>query len=379
MAESQRMTRTVSHPHWGNSPWSIDFQPALSAMPAEADFAIVGGGFSGLSAASWLRRFAPDKIVVLFESGSIGAGSSGHTGGLALSETAAGDLPGLGDVLAGLAGILKDLDVDCDLALPGVYEIGRSGGLPDSPIAWSDSGQLRAMKQVPGGTIDPGKMLSGLARAAEKSGARIFENLAVEDVEFSECPILRFRGGQLRARKLLFATNAMSLEMSGLASAGHTKFTLAVATEPLGARDLEHLGLAPGRPFYTIDFPYLWGRTLRTGGVVFGGGLVHMEDWRELGRLDVAEGEVARLIARLESRVRALDPALENVRFANRWGGPILIAEGWKPVFAQHPQSPDAIVLGAFSGHGVAQSVYLGRWAAEAFCGRRPLPDWSHT
>jgi glycine/D-amino acid oxidase-like deaminating enzyme len=373
------MTRTVSHPRWGNSPWSIDFQPAPSDMPTEADFAVVGGGFSGLSAASWLRRFARDKIVVLFESGWIGAGSSGHTGGLALAETAAGDLPGLGDVLAGFAAILKELDVDCDLALPGVYEIGRSGGLPDSPISWSDSGELRAMKQVPGGTIDAGKMLSGLARAAEKSGARIFENLAVEDVEFSECPILRFQGGQLRARKLLFATNAMSLEMSGLARAGQPKFTLAVATEPLGARDLEHLGLTSGRPFYTIDFPYLWGRALRTGGVVFGGGLVHMEDWRELGRLDVAEGEAARLIARLESRVRTLDPALENVRFANRWGGPILIAEGWKPVFAQHPQSPGAIVLGAFSGHGVAQSVYLGRWAAEALCGRRPLPDWSHS
>jgi glycine/D-amino acid oxidase-like deaminating enzyme len=35
------------------------------------------------------------------------------------------------------------------------------------------------------------------------------------------------------------------------------------------------------------------------------------------------------------------------------------------------------IVLGAYSGHGVAQSVYLGAWAAEAMLGRRELPDWS--
>src|SRR5579863_252449 len=100
------MKRAVSHPRWGNSPWSIDFQPVRASVPAEADFAIVGGGFSGLSAAAWLRHFAPEKTVVLFESECIGAGSSGHTGGIVLAETAAGDLPGLGDVLAGFKSLL---------------------------------------------------------------------------------------------------------------------------------------------------------------------------------------------------------------------------------------------------------------------------------
>jgi glycine/D-amino acid oxidase-like deaminating enzyme len=371
------MKRAVSHPRWGNSPWSLDFQPAKASIPAEADFAVVGGGFSGLSAAAWLRRFAPDKTVVLFESAAIGAGSSGHTGGMVLAETAAGDLPGLGDVLAGFSSILKELAVDCDLALPGVYEIGRSGGLPDSPISWSDSGMVRAVKQVPGGMIDPGKMVSGLARAAEMNGARIFENVPVEEIEFADPVCLRFPGGQLRARKVLVATNGMSLELSDLAGRGQTKFTLAVATEPLAAAQLKSLGLASEKPFYTIDFPYLWGRILPTGGVVFGGGLVHMNDWRELATLDVGSGKSAELIARLESRVRALHPALQNVRFANRWGGPILIANEWRPVFARHPRSPHTVVLGAFSGHGVAQSVYLGRWAAEVLCGNRSLPNWN--
>jgi glycine/D-amino acid oxidase-like deaminating enzyme len=370
------LTRAVSHPRWGNPPWSIDFQPAQASIPAEADFAVVGGGFSGLSAASWLRRFAPDKTVVLFESASIGAGSSGHTGGMVLAETAAGDLPGLGDVLDGFTSILNELEVDCDLALPGVYEIGRSGGLPDSPISWSDRGLVRAVKQVPGGMIDPGKMVSGLARAAEKSGAQIFENVSVEEIEFGDPACLRFQGGQLRARKVLLATNGMSLELSGLARDGQTKFTLAVATEPLRPGQLESLGLATEKPFYTIDFPYLWGRILRTGGVIFGGGLVHLNDWRELAGLDVEAGEPAQLIARLESRVRALHPVLQNVRFANQWGGPILIANQWRPAFAQHPRSPHTVVLGAYSGHGVALSVYLGRWAAEVLCGKRSLPDW---
>ena len=371
------MTRAVSHPRWGNSPWSIDFQPARGPLPAEADFAVVGGGFSGLSAAAWLRRFAPEKTVALFESASIGAGSSGHTGGMVLAETAAGDLPGLGDVLGGFTSILEELGVDCDRALPGVYEIGRSDGLPHSPISWSDSGLVRAVKQVPGGMIDPGKMVSGLARAAEKNGAQIFENVPVEEIEFADPVCLRFPGGQLRARKVLLATNGMSLELSDLTSRGQTKFTLAVATEPLDTIQLESLGLESEKPFYTIDFPYLWGRALRAGGVVFGGGLVHLNDWRELTSLDIGSGQPAELIARLESRVHALHPVLQNVRFVNRWGGPILIANQWRPVFVQHPRSPHTVVLGAYSGHGVAQSVYLGRWAAEVMCGRRALPDWN--
>ncbi len=364
-------------PNWGQPPWAIDFHSSRAPIPENIDFAVVGGGFTGLAAAAQLRRMAPEKSVALFESASIGAGSSGHTGGVVLAETAVGDLPGLGDVLAGYSNILRELEVDGDLRLPGVWEIGRSATLPDSPISWSDSGDLRAIREVPGGSLDPGLMVSGLARAAEKAGARIFENSPVETIDFeNHLARLHVAGKIVSAKAVLFATNAMSLELAGLSQRAKPKFTLAVATEPLSSAQLEDLGLAAGKPFYTVDFPYLWGRHLRTGGMVFGAGLVHLEDWRELQNLDIAAGEAAELISRLEGRVRALHPALRNVRFTHRWGGPILIGDGWRPIFSRHPQSPQSIVLGAFSGHGVAQSVYLGSWAAEALCGRRELPQW---
>jgi glycine/D-amino acid oxidase-like deaminating enzyme len=370
------MSGFTSRSRWGNRPWAIDFHPSRRPIPREVDFAVVGGGFTGLSAAAWLRGMEPHKSVAIFESGSMGAGSSGHTGGITLAETAAGDLPGLGDVLAGFSASLKELAVDCDLTLPGTWEVGRSGSLPDSPISWTDSGTLRAVRQVPGGTIDPGKLVSGLGRAAERSGALIFENSAVQDIAFEEPVRLHVAGGWVLAKAVLLATNAMSLELSDLSRRGQPKFTLAVATESLSSAQIEALGLASGKPFYTVDFPYLWGRLLRTGGIVFGSGLVDLSDWREFAELDVAKGEAADLIARLEVRVRGLHPALQNVRFAHRWGGPILIANGWRPVFSQHPRSPHAVVLGGYSGHGVALSVYLGRWAAEVLCGRRALPDW---
>ena len=77
--------------------------------------------------------------------------------------------------------------MDCDLTLPGVLELTRKKTRPSSPISWNDSGNLRVAGEVPGGTIDPGKMVSGLARAAEKSGALIFEHARVENVSFDEC------------------------------------------------------------------------------------------------------------------------------------------------------------------------------------------------
>ncbi len=166
------MTDSLTKPNWGQTPWTIDFRPSPASLPDTLDFAVVGGGFTGLAAAAQLRRMAPEKSVAVFERASIGAGSSGHTGGMVLAETAVGDLPGLGDVLAGYSKILRELEVDAGLALPGVWEIGRTATLPDSPISWSDSGNLRAVRQVPGGSVDPGRVVSGLARAAEKAGAQ---------------------------------------------------------------------------------------------------------------------------------------------------------------------------------------------------------------
>ena len=359
---------------WGDPPWRIDFCSSVRPIPQEVDFAVIGGGFTGLSTAAWLRRFEPSKSVALFESSHIGAGSSGHTGGITLAETAAGDLPGLGDVLAGFSDIVKELAVECDLSLPGAWELGRTAGLPGSPIAWTDSGDLRVVKQVPGGTVDPGKLVSGLARSAEALGVQIFEHSKVEKIEFQEPLRLDVNGQEVRGRDVLLATNAMSLEMSDLVQRAQPKFTLAVATKPVAVAHREGLGLGAGKPFYTIDFPYLWGRLLSDGGIIFGSGLVHVKDWRELLDIDVTVGQAAELITRLERRVRGLHPVLQDVEFTHRWGGPILIADQWRPVFELHPRSSHAVVLAGYSGHGVALSVYLGRWAAEVMLGRtKPL------
>jgi glycine/D-amino acid oxidase-like deaminating enzyme len=363
---------------WGNNPWRIEFRPDSREIPDAVDVAIIGGGFTGLSTAARLAALSPGKRVGVFEAETVGAGASGHTGGLALAETAAGDMPGLGDVLAGVSKIVQDLKLDCELALPGVWEVDHTTANSRSPISWSDgSGKLRVARRVPGGTIDPGKMVSELARVATERGAAIFENARVDDIQFQHPATLMVRGKKVQADHVLIATNALSLELGALTERAEPKFTLALATEPLTEEQLQALGLASGRPFYTTDLPYLWGRLWQGSRIIFGSGLVHPSDWRELLTLDVGTGEAARLLQNLERRFHAFHPVLRETKITHKWGGPILIADKWQPVFEYHPKSDRAIVLGAYSGHGVMLSVYLGAWAADAMLGRREIPGWN--
>jgi len=181
--------------NWGKTPWTVSFGSQTTALPDHVDFAVVGGGFTGLSAAAWLARLATKKSVLLLEAALLGNGASGRTGGMVLAQSAAGDLAGLGNVLRGYRRILNGLGVEADLDLPGVWEVARGAKsmegkkvrpLKRSPMDWNDSGRVQAVGKVPGGTVDPGKVVSGLAQAAVKFGAQIVEGAEVLRIEYSD-------------------------------------------------------------------------------------------------------------------------------------------------------------------------------------------------
>lgn len=404
---------------WGKTPWTIAFRAKSGRLPEKVDVAIVGGGFTGLAAAAMVKRLAPEKSVLVLEAERVGNGASGRTGGMVLAETAAGNLPGLGDVLKGYREVLRKLGVGADLELPGVWELARGPrsmegktvhAMERSPIEWNDLGKLQAVKKVAGGSVNPGKVVAGLARAAEDAGAQIAEHTAVEKLEFTHPVRLHVHRGRagsrgverkiIAAEQVLIATNAGSVELGEELFAGREpaepKLTFALATARLSKKQLREIGLGSRRPFYTVDLPYLWGRLLGDGRLIFGSGLVpgwgeSMREesrkkkavkfskdklWSGLEKVDVRTGEAAERLASLEKRVRGLHPALEKVGVTHRWGGPILITREFLPVFRRHPRSAHVIVAGGYSGHGVALSVYLGKWAAEHLLGRRELPHW---
>ncbi|MBW2697795.1 MAG: FAD-dependent oxidoreductase, partial [Deltaproteobacteria bacterium] len=73
---------------WHESvPFEIEPRPAL-VSDREVDVAIVGGGFTGLWTAYYLKRLQPDLRVAIVEAEITGFGASGRNGGWCLGGIA---------------------------------------------------------------------------------------------------------------------------------------------------------------------------------------------------------------------------------------------------------------------------------------------------
>ncbi len=367
---------TSEAPDWGAPPWQIEAEIPERPLPAQVQACVVGGGFTGLSAALALARRGID--VALLEARRIGAGASGRTGGIALEGTAAGPLEGVGDCLPSLARLVEEADLDCELRLDGCWELAHQTLTQRSAARalWRDGEQdLSVVATVAGGMLDPGALLSGLARAAVRAGATIHERAGVRELVPGSPSVVRIGDRVLRADHVVLALNAYT---PGLLAAAHDVtpvLTLALATEPLDDATLAGIGLGERLPFYTQDLPYLWGRVLDDGRLMFGAGLA-FDPAGALGRIDVCSGEAAAALASLEARVRGLHPALANVDVTSRWGGPIAFRGSRTPLLGRHPEAPGLIVTGAYAGHGVALSVRIGMLAAAAIVDGAALPAW---
>jgi gamma-glutamylputrescine oxidase len=335
---------------------------------------VVGGGFTGLSCAYHLARRG--ARVTLLEAATLGAGASGRTGGIVLEGTGAGPLGGVAHCLDALAGVVEEADIDCDLRLPGCWELEHRTQPGALRPFWRDGDAwLCVADTVPGGTIDPGALVSGLAEAAAAAGADLHEHAAVRSLEPGPPARLRVRDGVVAADHVVVALNAYTTALLDLPVRFDTALTLAVCTSPLDGAAIAALGLAGGLPFYTLDLPYLWGRTLRDGRLVLGAGLVMPGDGRVT---DVAldDAEATASLARLAGRLAGFHPALVGATLAERWGGPIAFPPGRTPILGRLPGAPHVIVTGGCSGHGIALGVRVGQLIADAIVDRAPLPSW---
>jgi gamma-glutamylputrescine oxidase len=409
---------------WGEPPWTLPAAVPPAEIPAACEIAVIGGGLAGLSA-SLHATLRGASSVVLLEAGRIGAGASGRTGGIALEGTAAGPLPGVNDCLSYLQRVTATHGIDCDLQLPGCWELRHedaslasvrgepttiprpatppasggsvaeatgsaprnvemrvcSGAARDPSagrFAWQDGDRwLRPVQRVAGGTIDPGALLAGLAQAAARAGVRLCENAAVQHIAFGDVLQLAVGERLVRARHAVIALNAYTEALLPLPEPSplRSALTLAVCTAPVGDSVLSAIGLDPPLPFYTQDLPYLWGRTLPDTRVIFGAGLVHGSP-RELAELDVGGPALRPLFERLESRIRHLHPRLQTATVAQRWVGPIAFTATRTPILSRLPEHPNVIVIAGCAGHGIALSVRLGALAAAAVCANEPLPAW---
>jgi glycine/D-amino acid oxidase-like deaminating enzyme len=375
-SESHRATEEgLWQRRWGKPPWRPETVPAVPLDLSRTEVAIVGGGFTGVSAAYHLARSGLRARV--FEAGVFGDGASGRSGGIALQGTARGILPGTEHCVEKLKEVIDAEQIDCDPQLAGCWEIEHVQERGTSVLPWHDDGlAIRVKRSVDGGTVDPMALLAGLARAAARAGATFHEWAPVRKILCGAKPAVELDAGSVQAEYVVAALNAWTSPLLPEVRSVSSALTTACATQPLSAPTLAALGLGPGScPFYTVDLPYLWGRMLGKSQVIFGAGLVFGAP-SALEKVDIADEEPRRAMERLKGRVRGLHPALERVEFAAQWAGPVAIAEDFAPLLGRLPAAPSVIVAGGYSGHGVALSVWMGAAIAKAIAQGTELPAW---
>jgi len=365
-------TRTIGARVWGTTPWHGGRIRAGNSIPSRADVVIVGGGLTGCSAAYHLSRLGIRPV--LLEADLVASGASGRTGGMVLEGSAVGPLDRADACVPGLASLVERERIECELRLPGCWEIEhRDGGAPTLP--WIDEGKpVSVTGHVPGGTVEPSRLTLGIAHAALRAGAVICERARVTHIDCRDHLMVEFADGQIRTDWLIVAANAW---IPSLVHEVHTasSLTFACATEMLNEEVLEVLGLREGIPFYTVDLPYLWGRITGEERVIFGSGLLFDSSGR-LEEIGLKTQSFARAIDTLTRRVRGLHPALANIVFSHAWAGPIAFTEDHKPILARAPNQRRMLVAGAYSGHGVAMSVRAGEMLALAVAKNDALPEW---
>ena len=226
--------------------------PATGPLPAgahDAELVVVGGGFTGLSAA--LHAAARGARVMLLEAGEIGWGASGRNNGLVIPALTRADPdvlvqafgPEHGETVVAIlrdsANVLFDLarthGIECEaqqsgwlqpahrpsrLALSRTrYEQWRRRG---APVEWLDRDQVAAMtgsrfwhggwRNPTGGHINPLAFARGLARAALAAGATLHTRTPALGVARDGAHGWRVAtpGGAVRARRVLLATHSYS-------------------------------------------------------------------------------------------------------------------------------------------------------------------------
>ena len=366
-------------------------RPAL-AGDAEADVAILGAGYTGLSAALTLARRG--YRVTVLEAHRAGFGASGRNGGQVGTgfnksqrwlEAKLGDnrARALWDMAEAAKAQVRDwsAEVAPDARyLPGVahgeYSADEARAVREEvehlatrygydQIEILPEEALRAIVRTPlykGGILDMGaghlhpmRYALGLARAAEEAGATILEHSDVTRIEHGAHVTFHTPRGRLRAAHAILAGNGyLPLIDRTVASRVMPINSFIAATEPLGDRAAEILT----RDIAVADSKFVVNYYRMT------------EDRRFLfgGRESYTLGFPNDIVTALRHRMETLFPQLKGIRIDHVWGGTLAITMSRLPFVSR--VAPNVLNASGFSGHGVALSGFAGRVMAEAIAGQ---------
>ena len=368
------------------------------AQDLDLDVAIIGAGYTGLWTAYYLKRQAPQLNIAVIEAQTAGFGASGRNGGWLMGNLLGEDrlLAALSpqqrrasfDLLHGIpdevANVIEREGIDCDYRKGGVlYCAARypeqetslrhyldklyAQGLNRDDYRWLNPEQLaqqiRLAKPYGGiyaphcATIQPAKLVRGLARAVERLGVTLYENSPVTHWQSGS---LQTAQASVRSRWIVPAVEGYSVTLPPLGRYQLPVQSLLVATEPLAESVWEEIGLSQGQAFSESSRQVTYGQRSMDNRLVFGarGGYQFASKLRHDFDLTRDEVELRRYL------FGELFPQLKNVRISHSWGGNLGMSRHFKPHMLCDRRKGIAL-SGGYGGEGVGASNLGGRTLAD--------------
>lgn len=372
-----------------------------------ADVCIIGGGYTGLSAALHLAEAGYQ--VVLLEAHRVGWGASGRNGGQvgtgwnkdqAELEVLVGrtQAQALWDLSLEAVQLCKDLihkyQISCDLQAGIIHADHRRRFVQASrefaeklqrdyaytDIQFLDQAALQQELHSPlyyGGMLNLGaahlhplNYALGLAAAAKRAGVIIYERSPAINYTKGAKLAVNTAQGQVTADYLVLACNGYLDDLEPkIASRVMPINNYIVATEPLSMAQIQDL--IPNR-YAVADSAFVvnYFRMSADQRLLFGGG----ESYSFKFPKDIP--------ALVRPRMLAVFPQLAKANIEYSWGGTLAVTVNRLPYFTR--LQPNVFSASGYSGHGVALATLAGKLLAEALAGTAErfevmakLPNWS--
>jgi glycine/D-amino acid oxidase-like deaminating enzyme len=364
----------VRHPVTPNEPVHEIYwrgtEPVQPAPPLEgdrrADVCIVGGGYTGMWTAHFLKKAEPALDVCIVESDYAGAGASGHNDGFATptighslagvvrqfgNEQAKVAYAAIGRSLLELGRFCRNQGVDADFhacpihfvatraeqlrRLEGDIELATALGaqmtLLDREQARMEIGSpvIQAAMRQAGALINPHKLARGLARVVREAGVEIYEQTPAVALERAEGRhIVRTPRGRVLADRLLLATNAYQHQFAAFKRQVAPVWSYAMVSEPVPDAWIDALPWPERNGFVEVCNFIVFARLTVDNRLLIGGGPAPYFYNRDMGSQHMDE---ARAWQALRAAFSRYFPAWSGLRFTHAYGGCVAITRNFVP------------------------------------------------